>query len=129
MMNDTLANALSNMINAEKRSKSVCIIKPLSKVIVKILEIIKDKNYINDFTVVKDGKGDLIEVKLKGRINDIKVIKPRYSVKVKNFEKYEKRYLPAKDFGIIMVSTPKGIMTHNEAREENLGGKLLAYCY
>lgn len=128
-MNDTLANALSNMINAEKRSKQICIIGPSSKVIIRILEIIKDKGYVDNFTIVKDDRGDLIEVKLKGKINDMKVIKPRYSVKVKNFEKYEKRYLPAKDFGIIIISTSKGIMSHNEAKGKNLGGKLLAYCY
>ena len=41
----------------------------------------------------------------------------------------EKRYLPAKDFGILIMSTSKGIMTHYDAKKKNLGGKLLSYCY
>ena len=45
------------------------------------------------------------------------------------FEKFERRYLPAKDLGILFVSTPKGIMTHYDAKAKKLGGKLLAYCY
>ena len=45
------------------------------------------------------------------------------------FEKFEKRYLPAKNFGILIVTTPEGIMTHNEAKERGIGGRLLAYMY
>jgi len=37
--------------------------------------------------------------------------------------------LPAKGFGIILVSTNQGILVHSQAREKNLGGRLLAYCY
>ena len=46
-----------------------------------------------------------------------------------DFEKFERRYLPAKDMGILIVSTPAGIMTHVEAKKKGLGGRLLAYCY
>ncbi|HEX32856.1 MAG TPA: 30S ribosomal protein S8, partial [Candidatus Aenigmarchaeota archaeon] len=56
-------------------------------------------------------------------------IKPRFSFSVEDIEKFEKRYLPSKDFGIIVVSTNKGIMTHLEAKQKNLGGILLAYVY
>ena len=45
------------------------------------------------------------------------------------YEKFEKRYLPAKGFGIIIVSTPKGLMIHKEAISKVTGGKLIAYCY
>jgi len=62
-------------------------------------------------------------------MNNCGVVKPRFSTKCTNFEKWEKRYLPAKDFGIILISTPKGIMTHIEAKEKKLGGRLIAYCY
>ena len=46
-----------------------------------------------------------------------------------NYEKYEKRFLPAKGFGILIVSTPKGLMTHEEARKKKLGGVLIVYVY
>ncbi|MAG78181.1 30S ribosomal protein S8, partial [archaeon] len=57
------------------------------------------------------------------------VIKPRFSVKIDGYEKFEKRFLLSKDFGLIIVSTSKGIMTHIEAKEKKLGGKLLAFVY
>ena len=50
-------------------------------------------------------------------------------IKKDGFEKFEKRYLPAKDFGIILISTTKGIMIHTEAKKKNMGGILFAYCY
>ena len=62
-------------------------------------------------------------------INDCGVVKPRFSFKVKDLEKFEKRYLPAKGMGILIVSTSKGYLTHEEAKKQNIGGRLIAYCY
>jgi small subunit ribosomal protein S8 len=62
-------------------------------------------------------------------INGCGVIKPRHSVKKDDYEKFEKRFLPAKGFGILIVSTPKGIMTQEGAKKEDSGGKLLAFIY
>jgi small subunit ribosomal protein S8 len=45
------------------------------------------------------------------------------------YEKFEKRFLPAKGVGVLIVSTIKGIMTHEEAKGKTLGGRLIAYCY
>ena len=69
------------------------------------------------------------EINLIGNINKCGVVKPRFSLTKKNYENFEKRYLPAKDFGFLIVSTPKGIMIHKEALEKGMGGKLLAYVY
>jgi small subunit ribosomal protein S8 len=66
---------------------------------------------------------------MKGAINDCGVIKPRYSVKVAELEKYEARFLPAQNFGVLILSTTEGVVTHNRARELGIGGKLLAYVY
>lgn len=129
MLNDNLANALGAIYNSEKAGKEKCIIRPLSKVTMAVLGIMKEHNYIRDLTEVKDRKGGLITVSLAGNINKCGVIKPRFSVKTKDFEIYEKRFLPSKDFGFLIVSTPKGIMTHLEAKEKGIGGRLIAYCY
>ena len=129
MLNDTLANILSKVLNAEKTGKKECVSKPSSKVIKKVLEIMQDNRYIGEFKEVIDSRGNFIKINLIGRLNKCGVIKPRYVVKVVDYEKFEKRYLPAKGFGIIIVSTNKGIMTGEEAKEKNIGGKLLAYCY
>ncbi len=128
-MNDPLASTLSSILNAEKVGKKICVVKPASNVIKTVLQILKDNSYIGDFEVVKDNKGDLIKINLIGRINKTGVIKPRFSLEKDEFEKFEKRFLPAKDFGLIIISTSKGIMTHYTAKEKNLGGVLLSYCY
>lgn len=66
---------------------------------------------------------------LLGTINKCGVVKPRYSVKVEDLEDFEKKFLPAKDFGIVILSTNKGLLTQNQAKEANVGGTIVAYCY
>ena len=129
MLNDPLAAALSKILNAEKRSKKEVLIKPISKTIKTILTIMNENNFIGSFEEIEDGKGNFIKINLLGNINKCGVIKPRFSTKKDQFEKWEKRYLPAKDFGMIIISTPFGVLTHYQAKEKNTGGKLLAYCY
>ena len=129
VMNDTLSAALSKILNVEKIGKKECLIKPVSKVIKKVLTIMNEHGYIGNYTEVDDGRGGILQVNLLGTINKCGVIKPRFSVAITEFEKWEKRYLPAKGFGIILVSTSKGMMTHEEAKQKGIGGKLIAYCY
>lgn len=129
MLNDPLANVLSNILNASKVGKSSCTSKPSSQIIEKVLQIMQKHKYIGDFEKLENGKGNIIKINLIGNINKCVAIKPRFSVDKENYEKFEKRFLPAKDFGILIISTPKGLMTHYEAKEKNLGGKLIAYIY
>ena len=129
MLNDPLANVLSLILNNEQIGRSECLIKPVSKVIKEVLRVMKENGYIGDFNEVKDSRGNYINLSLIGSINKCGVIKPRYSVKNNEFEKFERRYLPAKDVGILLLSTPKGIMTHYESKVKKIGGRLLAYCY
>ena len=129
MLNDPLADAMSLMINNEAIGRQDCLLKPSSKLMKELLKVMKDNGYIADFKEVEDGRGNYIQLTLNGGINKCGVIKPRYSVKNNEFEKFERRFLPAKDFGIIVVSTPNGVMTHYDAKAKKIGGKLLAYCY
>lgn len=128
-LNDPLANVLSKILNAEKVGKVSCTLKPVSKLIRTILNRLKEKMFIGEYQEIDDGKGGYLEINLLGKINNCGAIKPRYPIKLSEYEKFEKRYLPAKDFGIILVSTSQGIMTHNEAKEKGIGGKLLAFVY
>src|SRR3989338_11595602 len=105
MLNDTLANALSLILNNEGIGKPECIIKPVSKVIKEVLKVMKVHGYVGDFKEVEDSRGNYIKLNLTGNMNKCGVIKPRYSVKNNEFEKFERRYLPAKDIGILFVST------------------------
>ncbi len=128
-LNDIISNALSNILNSEKLGKAICMLVPSSKNLIVILEVMKRTNYIKDFKKIKTSGGEEIEVMLNGGINKCGSIKPRFSVTKNEYEKFEKRFLPAKNFGILIISTSKGVMTHYEAQEKGLGGRLIAYCY
>ena len=129
MLQDTLAAGLTKIMNAERVGKREVAITPSTKVLKIVLVILNERNYLGAFEEMETGKGNILKVNLLGNINKCGVIKPRFSTKKNGFEKMEKRYLPAKDFGILLVSTPQGIMTHIDAKEKSIGGKLLAYCY
>lgn len=128
-MHDTLSLALSNVMNAEKIGRGFCTAKPFSKLLKDALTIMQDKGYLGAFEIIEDGKGKIVKINLIGKINKCGAIKPRFSVRKDEFEKFEKRYLPAKDFGLLIVSTSKGLMTHIDAKEKKMGGKLIAYVY
>ncbi len=124
-LNDPLANVLSHITNVERLNKKEVRVRDNSKMIKTVLDIMKDNKYLGSYKE-EDGK---LTISLIGKVNKTNVIKPRFSVAMEDYDKFEKRYLPAKGFGFLIVSTSKGIMTHNEAKEKNLGGRLIAYCY
>ena len=126
--NDILADVISKIENASKIFKSTLIVRR-TKLVLNVLNVLKKYEYIKDFKEVEDGKQGLIEIKLGNTINKCKVIKPRFPVKSCDIEIQEKKFLPAKDFGIIIVSTNSGLLTQFEVKEKKLGGKLIAYCY
>lgn len=128
-MMDPLADALTLIRNAEKAAKKDCTIMPASNFLGEILGVAKENGYIEEYKKNEEQGKISYSVKLNGKLNTIKAIKPRYAVKKTEFEKYEKRYLPARDVGVIVVSTSKGVMTHSKAKQENLGGRLIAFMY
>jgi len=69
-----------------------------------------------------------IEVSL-GDVSNCKAIKPRFTVKKEQVEIYQRRYLPAKNIGTMIVSTNDGLITHKEAKEKGKGGVLIAFFY
>ncbi|MCF7861117.1 30S ribosomal protein S8 [Candidatus Woesearchaeota archaeon] len=128
-MNDPLANVLSAIMNRERIASDKIVVGPYSKSIERILNIMKDYGYIGDIKKVEDGRGGLFEINLIGKLNKCNVIKPRFAFNKKTYDKFEKRFLPAKNFGIIIVSTVEGFTTIDQARKKGLGGRLIAYCY
>jgi len=128
MLQDPLADVLSAIKNAEKIGQKE-ILTRASKEIRAVLEILQNDGFITGFEMIDNGKSGKFKIELKGKVIDCNVIKPRYAVGVKEFEKWEKRYLPGREFGILILTTPKGFLTHKKAKEMNVGGKLVAYCY
>lgn len=129
MLQDPLADALSQVRNAEKVGKKEVILRPASKLVGRVLKVMQDQGYVGSFEFVEDQRGGVFRVNLMGRINNCGVIKPRYNVQRAEFEKWESRYLPAQDFGSLIVTTTGGVVSQYEAKEKNLGGRLLAYVY
>ncbi len=129
VVKDPLADAFSSIMNHELLRKSEVIIAPASKKIGAALRIMQRLGYIGEFEFMDDGKAGMLRVELLGRINQCGVIKPHFAVKRTDFEYWEKRYLPARQFGFLIVSTPQGFMTHREAIEQGHGGRLIAFVY
>jgi len=129
LQNDPLSDALSKIKNSVNIGKLDVEIKPASKLIGRVLKIMQDYNYVKEFEFIDNGRGGMFRVKLQPSINSCGAIKPRFSVKREDIEKYEARYLPAQDFGILIISTNRGLMTHSEAKKNGIGGKLIAYVY
>lgn len=127
-LNDPVSDVLSSIMNAEKIGRKECAVKG-SRIIKDILNIMNKHNYVGSFKEDETRRGSYLTVNLLGSINKCGVIKPRHSVGKDNFEKFEKRYLPAKNFGILIISTNKGLKSDEDAKKEKLGGRLIAYCY
>ncbi|WP_019177515.1 30S ribosomal protein S8 [Methanomassiliicoccus luminyensis] len=129
MQSDPLNDAMSTIKNAASVGKNECMIRPSSKLIGRVLKVMQEYGYINQFEFVEDGKAGVFKVRIQGKINDCGVIKPRYSVQKNDLEKFESRYLPAQDFGVLILTTTEGVVSHAKAKELGVGGKLLAYVY
>ncbi|MFH1425768.1 MAG: 30S ribosomal protein S8 [archaeon] len=124
MSQDTVADALNQMMNAKKAGKTEVNIARHSKLLLSVLAIAKLRGHIKSYKVI----GTKLHIEI-GKINACNAIKPRFTVSVGKIEKYAKRYLPAKNIGAIIISTSQGLMTHKTAQDKNLGGSLIAYIY
>ena len=126
MSQDVVADALNMMKNTKKTGKEITKVNRTSKLLIEILKIMKQKGAVKKYKI--DLKNKFIEISL-GDFIECKAIKPRFTVKKDQIEKYKRRYLPARDIGTIIISTNKGLITHEEALEEGMGGSLIAYFY
>ena len=128
MRHDILSDVLVTIKNADLLGKSSAVV-PASKLIGNVLKLLTEKGYLNNYEFNDDRKGGEFIISLNGRINGCGAIKPRFSVKLRDMERHEARYLPAKDFGLLILTTPYGVMNDDQAKEASTGGKLLAYVY
>ncbi len=123
MNQDIISDTLNEIMNAKRARKSHIVKTRFSKLLIKILDLMKQYGYI-EYTL-EEGK---LKIELK-EINECRTIKPRYVVNNKSLDKYIRRFLPARNFGYVIISTSKGLMTHQEAQENKIGGSLIAYFY
>ena len=102
-----------------------------SRITKSILEILKKSEYIDNFKLIEDKKQGILRVYLKylsgepAIINLRRISKPGLRVYVKQGK--IPRVLRGR--GIAVISTSKGILTDNEAREQKLGGEVICYVW
>src|SRR3989338_5281292 len=116
MSQDIVSDGLNQIMNTKKAGKRELVLKRYSGLLIKILDIAKQYGYI-DYNLSKNE----LKIEIKN-VNTMRAIKPRFTVSVKRINFYVRRFLPAKNFGFIIVSTNKGLMRHEEAEEKNIGG-------
>jgi small subunit ribosomal protein S8 len=130
-VNDPLSDMIARIKNAALRQRS-SVRTPASKLRAHVLDVLKDEGYIRGYEVVETpGEFPQFEIELKyfdGQpvIAEItRVSKPgrRVYSSIKDLK-------PVKNgLGISILSTPKGVMSDNAAREANVGGEVLCRVY
>ena len=126
-MNDPLGDLLTRIRNAQQRRRPK-VSSPASKLRVRVLDVLVDEGYIRGYARVdhKNGHSEL-EIELKyangqPAIRDIKRIsKPGRRV----YKAVRELATIANGLGVAILSTPKGVMSDQRAREENVGGEIL----
>jgi len=126
MPQDVVADALNMIKNAKKAGKEEVKINRISNLLIEVLKIMKQKGAIKKYKINPKEKSLDITI---GDLWECKAVKPRFTVDKTMIEKYRRRYLPSRNFGTLIISTNKGLMTHDETVEEKIGGCLIAYFY
>ena len=126
-MTDPIADLLTRMRNA-LRIEAKSVVAPYSKLKNNILTVLKDSGYINDFTSeMKDGHA-VLNIELKYGPDDELVIQHIQRVSKPGCRVYrgvDDLPNPLNGLGIAVVSTPKGVMTHAEAKAQKVGGEVI----
>lgn len=126
LISDTFT-MIRNAIMAKKENVDV----PASKVTRAIMEILKKENYIDTYKFIEDKKQGVLRIYLKyiaGKsaiINLKRVSKPSLRLYVKR----DKLPHVLRGRGMAIVSTSRGLLTDNQARDEKIGGEILAYVW
>ena len=129
MQFDPLNDALVRIYNAEQAGHFDVTVSPANKLLGRVLDIMQQAGYVGEVEHLENGRGGSFRVELRGTINRCGVVKPRMSVRRTDFEKFESRYLPAQDFGLLIMTTNSGVMHHYDAKDARIGGRLLAYVF
>lgn len=124
MSQDIVADTLNQLMNTKRAGKHTLEVEKHSQLLLSVLAIAKIHGYVKSYSTT--GRKLTIEI---AKLNGCKAIKPRFMIKISEIDRFIARYLPAKNIGIIIISTPQGLMTHQTAIEKNLGGSLIAYMY
>ncbi len=126
-MSDPLGDLLTRIRNGQRARKSN-VSSPASRLRTNVLEVLKREGYIRDFARQEVSPG-IAELRIELKYHEGKpVIREISRVSKPGRRVYSKiQDLPRiyNGLGIAILSTPKGVMSDNEARAANLGGEVL----
>lgn len=128
---DTIADLLTRIRNAQA-AKHDTVEVPASNMKKAICQILVDEGYVRHYSVKEDGKQGMITISLKyaeGRQPVIKGIKRVSKPGLRIYSGAAELPKVMKGLGVAIVSTSKGIMTDRAARQENVGGEVLAFIW
>ena len=124
-MQDPIADLFSRINNAQARGKASVVV-PSSNKKISLLSLLKDKGYVDSFNISESSKPE-IEIVLK-YFEGAPVIKELKRISKPGLRQYSNKIeIPEINggLGIAIVSTNKGLMTDQEAKEAGLGGELI----
>lgn len=124
-----LSNLCRAINNASRRGWRGLILRESNNITREFLRQMLKHGYIKSFNYIDDKRRGKTTIYLNGRLNKCGTISPNYQVGVDHIEKYRSRLLPARQFGHVMFSTEKGMLDHNEAIANNIGGSIIGYFY
>ena len=128
---DTIADLLTRIRNAQA-AKHDTVEVPASNMKKAICQILVDEGYVRHYSVKEDGKQGVITISLKyaeGRQPGIKGLKRVSKPGLRIYSGAAELPKVMKGLGVAIVSTSKGIMTDRAARQENVGGEVLAFIW
>ena len=128
---DTIADLLTRIRNAQA-AKHDTVEVPASNMNKAICQILVDEGYVRHYSVKEDGKQGVITISLKyaeGRQPVIKGLKRVSKPGLRIYSSAEELPKVMKGLGVAIVSTSKGIMTDRAARQQNVGGEVLAFIW
>lgn len=130
-MTDPIADYLTRIRNAAHARHSKVDI-PASKIKREITKILHDYHYIKNYILIDDGRQGIIRIYLKYDENDNCVMSKLIRASKPGLRKYfGVKEIPSilNNLGIAILSTPKGIITNQEARKLGVGGEILCYIW
>ncbi|ANU54330.1 30S ribosomal protein S8 [Acutalibacter muris] len=128
---DTIADLLTRIRNAQA-AKHDTVEVPASNMKKAICQILVDEGYVRHYSVKEDGKQGVITISLKyaeGRQPVIKGLKRVSKPGLRIYSSAEELPKVMKGLGVAIVSTSKGVMTDRAARQQNVGGEVLAFIW
>lgn len=129
---DPIADYLTRIRNAQTAKHRIVEI-PASKMKKAITSILYDQGYILKYKFEGEGKDAVIKIAIKyDRNSKEPVIRKLGRISKPGLRKYagvDELPRVINGLGIAIVSTSHGLMTAKQAREKNIGGELICYCY